>query len=75
MIGSRKGTMIGRPIVKGASVSLEVEEITKDKKVMIFKMRRRKNSKRLRGFRRPVTILRIRDISIGNEYDEFASKL
>lgn len=43
-------------------VIAEVEEFAKDKKVMIFKMRRRKNSKRLRGFRRDLTILRVRDI-------------
>lgn len=42
----------------------QVEEITKDKKVYIFKMRRRKNSKRLRGFRRSVVVARIQQIVI-----------
>lgn len=41
-----------------------VEERARDKKVIIFKMRRRKNSKRTRGFRRQVTILRINEIAI-----------
>ena len=41
-------------------VTFNVEEITKDKKVIAFKMRRRKNSKRTKGFRRDVTILRVK---------------
>lgn len=39
-----------------------VEEKTLDKKVVALKFRRRKNSKRLRGFRREVTVLRVVDI-------------
>jgi large subunit ribosomal protein L21 len=47
-------------------VTLSVEEITKDKKVIAFKMRRRKNSKRTKGFRRDVTILRVKDITLND---------
>lgn len=39
-----------------------VEEITKDKKVIVQKHRRRKNYKRTYGFRRDVTLLRVADI-------------
>ena len=42
-----------------------VEEITKDKKVICFKMRRRKNSKRTKGHRRELTVMRITDIIDG----------
>lgn len=48
---------------------MEVEEIAKDKKVIIFKMRRRKNSKRKNGFRRQVTVLRVKEILL-NDDDE-----
>ena len=61
-MGSQKGTAIGRPVVPGAKVKVAVEEITKDKKVTILKFRRRKNSKRKRGFRRDVCVLRVVDI-------------
>ena len=44
-----------------------VEELAKDKKVMTLKFRRRKNSKNLRGFRRQVTILRIKEITLTSE--------
>ena len=47
-----------------------MEEITKDKKVIIFKRRRRKGSKSKNGFRRDVTILRIKDIILSNEEDK-----
>jgi large subunit ribosomal protein L21 len=51
-------------------VIAQVEEITKDKKVYTFKMRRRKNSKRLRGFRRSIVIARINEINLGNALSE-----
>jgi large subunit ribosomal protein L21 len=43
-------------------VKVEVEELTKDKKVTTLKHRRRKNSRRTRGFRRDVAVLRVTDI-------------
>lgn len=67
LVGSRRGTVIGRPLVEGARVIAAVEEITKDRKVIAFKTRRRKHSRRLKGFRREVTILRIADIVLGDK--------
>lgn len=55
-----------------SQVSLEVEEVTKDKKVIAFKFRRRKSSRRLRGFRRQITVLRVKEIEVGGSYkDDF----
>ena len=64
LVGSRRTTIIGQPIVKSAQVLAQVEEITKDKKVIAFKMRRRKNSKSTVGHRRDIVILMINDIII-----------
>jgi hypothetical protein len=61
---SRKATLLGHPEIAGASVRGQVEEKSNDKKVIIFKMRRRKNAKRLRGFRRQVTMCHNTDIII-----------
>lgn len=69
LVGSRSGTLVGAPVVAGARVQLEVEEMTKDKKVIIFKSRRRKNSRSKNGFRRLVTILRVADITIPSDYN------
>jgi len=64
MVGGQDHTLVGRPFVPGASVTLQVEELAKDKKIHIYKLRRRKNSQNLRGFRRQVTILRVTDIDV-----------
>jgi ribosomal protein L21 len=53
---------VGAPFVKGAKVILEVVCEGKDKKVVIFKKRRRKDSKVKRGFRRQYT--RVKVVSI-----------
>jgi large subunit ribosomal protein L21 len=50
---------IGTPFVEGATVTLEVITDGKDKKVVIFKKRRRKDSKLKRGFRRQYTRVRV----------------
>lgn len=50
---------IGTPFVEGATVELEVVSSGKDKKVVIFKKRRRKDSKLKRGFRRQHTRVKI----------------
>jgi large subunit ribosomal protein L21 len=64
LVGTKKATAVGRPYVQEAKVIAAVEEITKDKKVIAFKTRRRKNSKSTRGFRRQLTILRVVDIQV-----------
>ena len=53
---------VGAPFVKGAKVVLEVFNEGKDKKVVIYKKRRRKDSKLKRGFRRQFT--RVKVVSI-----------
>lgn len=68
MVGSRTQTIIGRPNVPKARILASVEEITKDKKVVVFKMRRRKNSKRTKGFRRQIVVLRVTDIVIDGSH-------
>ena len=62
LVGSKKTTMVGHPYVTGSRVLASVEEMAKDKKVIAFKTRRRKASKRMKGFRRQITVLRIDDI-------------
>lgn len=65
LVGSRVHSTFGRPYVPGAKVIATVEELTKDKKVVVMKFRRRKNSKRTKGHRRELTVLRITDIIEG----------
>ncbi len=54
---------IGTPFVKGAKVELEVVSHGKDKKVIIWKKRRRKDSKLKKGFRRQHTRVKVTKIA------------
>jgi large subunit ribosomal protein L21 len=53
---------VGAPLVSGASVTAEIVEQARGPKVYAFKKRRRKNSKRKRGHKQDLTIVRIVDI-------------
>ena len=55
-------TQVGAPMVAGASVAAEVVEQGRGPKVIAFKKRRRKNSRRKRGHRQEYTMLRITEI-------------
>ncbi len=54
---------VGTPFVDGAKVTLEVVTNAKAKKVVIFKKRRRKDSKLKKGFRREYTRVKVTNIS------------
>jgi len=54
---------VGAPYVEGAVVTAEVINEGRDKKVITFKKRRRKDSKVKRGFRRDFTRVRITKIA------------
>jgi large subunit ribosomal protein L21 len=69
LVTSSALTLVGMPYVPGAEVDILIEEITQDAKIVIFKKRRRKNSKRKTGFRRDVTMLRILDIRFPPPYE------
>ena len=53
---------LGTPTVAGASVAAEVLEQFRGDKVIAFKKRRRKNSRRKRGHRQEFTLVRISEI-------------
>jgi large subunit ribosomal protein L21 len=55
-------TTLGAPTVAGASVAAEIIEQGRGDKVISFKKRRRQNSKRKRGHRQDLTVVRITDI-------------
>src|ERR1700716_1302880 len=54
--------VLGAPTIAGASVAAEVLQHKRGPKVISFKKRRRKNSRRKRGYRDEITVLRITEI-------------
>ena len=61
-VGGEAGLTIGAPVVAGASVTATVVAQDRLDKVIIFKKRRRQNSRRKNGHRQHVTVLRIAGI-------------
>jgi large subunit ribosomal protein L21 len=53
---------LGAPTVAGAMVAAEVLDQARGPKIIAFKKRRRKNSRRKRGYRQEFTLLRITEI-------------
>ena len=62
MLGGEKLT-VGKPFVSGAKVTAEIVTQALDKKVIVFKIRRRKRYRRRAGHRQPFTELKITGIS------------
>lgn len=62
VLGSLTKTILGRPVVPEAAVRCAVEEQTLDRKVIVYKKKRRKRYQRVQGHRRLVTRLRILSI-------------
>jgi large subunit ribosomal protein L21 len=58
--------ILGLPTVAGASVAVEVLDHKRGPKIIAFKKRRRKNSRRKRGYRDEITVLRISEILTDN---------
>jgi large subunit ribosomal protein L21 len=56
---------LGTPTVAGATVAGEVLQHTRGDKVIAFKKRRRKNSRRKRGYRHDFSVIRITEILTG----------
>jgi large subunit ribosomal protein L21 len=66
LLGS-DGTRVraGTPLLKGASVTAEVLRHGKDKKIVVFKMKRRKNYARKQGHRQGYTEIKIDTVDLG----------
>lgn len=58
---------VGAPLVEGATVAAEIVKQTRSPKSISFKKRRRQNSKRKRGHRQDLTVVRITDILLAGQ--------
>lgn len=64
MLIDGENTTIGTPKVSGASVSAKIVKNGKSKKILVFKMKPKKNYRRRQGHRQPYTKLQIEKISV-----------
>jgi len=65
MVATDKGLEVGTPLVEGASVSCELVDQIRGKKIIIFKKKRRKHYRRKRGHRQHYTVLKVLEILTG----------
>ena len=60
--GDDKSIELGNPVVSGAKVEAELLKNSKNRTVLIFKKRRRKNSRRKNGHRQQFSLIRVNKI-------------
>jgi len=62
VLGGEDGVTLGSPLVAGATVAGEILRHKRSASILVFKKRRRQNSKRSRGHRQDHTLVRITEI-------------
>ncbi len=62
LLADGENVLLGRPLIEGALIKAEILEQERDRKVVIFKYRRRRRYRRKTGHRQPFTALRVVDI-------------
>ena len=55
---------LGNPQIKGAKVDAEIVKQDRDRKILVFKKKRRKNYRRMNGHRQDITFLKVTSMNI-----------
>jgi len=66
-ISDNSNHTIGSPIIKDAKVQAKILDQIRDKKIIVFKKRRRQNYRHTQGHRQYLTVLHIESIAIGDK--------
>ena len=67
LVKDAKGTTLGQPYVKDASVELKVMAHRRGQKVIVYKMRPKKKTRRKNGHRQELTRVMVQSISVGGK--------
>ena len=63
LIGDKDKTTVGTPVIEGASVEAKIIDQIRDRKVVVFKKKRRHNYRRKKGHRQHLTVLEVTGIN------------
>tara|TARA_B100000965_G_C19439859_1_gene690350 strand:- start:519 stop:959 length:441 start_codon:yes stop_codon:yes gene_type:complete len=74
LIKDKKNISIGKPYIKDAKIELEVISHKRDKKIIVYKMRPKKKTRRKMGHRQELTRVMVKSISIGKSSSKSSSK-
>ena len=74
LIKEKDNISIGKPYLKNAKIELEVVSHKRDKKIIVYKMRPKKKTRRKMGHRQELTRVMVKSISIAKSSSKSASK-
>lgn len=64
LVASEDTVTVGKPVVEGATVAATIVEQGKHRKIKVFKKKRRKGYRLMKGHRQHYTALKIADINV-----------
>ena len=74
LLKDKNSITIGKPYVKNAKIELEVVSHKRDKKILVYKMRPKKKTRRKMGHRQELTRVMVKSITIGKSSSQSSSK-
>ena len=74
LVKDKENVSIGKPYVKDAKIELEVVSHKRDKKIIVYKMRPKKKTRRKMGHRQELTRVMVKSITIGKSSNKSTSK-
>ena len=74
LIKNKDTVSIGKPYIKNAKIELEVVSHKRDRKIIVYKMRPKKKTRRKLGHRQELTRVMVKSISISNSTPKASSK-
>ena len=74
LIKDKDSITIGKPYVKDAKIELEVVSHKRDKKILVYKMRPKKKTRRKMGHRQELTRVMVKSITTGKSAPKSSSK-
>ena len=74
LIKDNKNISIGKPYIKNAKVELEIMSHLRDKKIIVYKMRPKKKTRRKMGHRQELTRVMVKSITKGTSESKSSAK-
>ena len=74
LLKEKNSITIGKPYVKDAKIELEVVSHKRDKKILVYKMRPKKKTRKKMGHRQELTRVMVRSISLGKSSPKSSAK-
>ena len=74
LIKDKDNVSIGKPYIKNAKIELEVVSHKRDKKIIVYKMRPKKKTRRKMGHRQELTRVMVKSISLGKSSTKSSTK-